>query len=227
MKKVAIVSCYFKKNYGSMLQAYATQKALDNMGLENETINITNNIDFKRGKTKYYKSQIFNFKFIKSKLGMIKLKIDKKIHKKLGKNIAIRDKKFEEFTKEFRLTSPQLTYSEMNKNANKYSSIIVGSDQLWLPVNVVADYYTLNWVPDNINKVSYSTSFGISEIPSKYKDETTLKALMTTKFFAFDSSKLFNESLVFYNHVYSQVFQESSNDLKYKLTEWALNTVKF
>ena len=62
--------------------------------------------------------------------------------------------------------------------------------------------------------------------PSKYKDESTLKNLMTTKFFAFDSSKLFNESLVFYNHVYSLVFQESSDALKFKLTEWALNTVK-
>ncbi len=62
--------------------------------------------------------------------------------------------------------------------------------------------------------------------PSKYKDESTLKALMTTKFFAFDSSKLFNESLVFYNHVYSLVFQETTDALKYKLTEWALNTVK-
>ena len=40
MKKVAIVSCYFKKNYGSMLQAYATQKVLDNEGIDNETINI-------------------------------------------------------------------------------------------------------------------------------------------------------------------------------------------
>ena len=62
--------------------------------------------------------------------------------------------------------------------------------------------------------------------PSKYKDESTLKALMTTKFFAFDSSKLFNESLVFYNHVYSIVFQESSDAMKYRLTEWALDTIK-
>ena len=29
MKKVGIVSCYFKNNYGSMLQAYASQKILD------------------------------------------------------------------------------------------------------------------------------------------------------------------------------------------------------
>ena len=50
MKKVGIVSCYFKDNYGSMLQAYATQKVLDDMNLENETFNISKNIDFKNGK---------------------------------------------------------------------------------------------------------------------------------------------------------------------------------
>ena len=75
-KKVEIVSCYFKYNYGSMLQAYATQKYLDNIRIENETIDVSKNIDFKKGKLKYYKSQIFNFKFLKSKFGMIKLKID-------------------------------------------------------------------------------------------------------------------------------------------------------
>ena len=37
-KKVGVVSCYFKHNYGSMLQAYATQAILDNMGIDNETI---------------------------------------------------------------------------------------------------------------------------------------------------------------------------------------------
>ena len=62
--------------------------------------------------------------------------------------------------------------------------------------------------------------------PSKYKDESVLKAQMTSKFFAFDTSKLFNESLVFYNHEYSLVFQETSDTLKFKLTEWALNTTK-
>ena len=32
MKKTAIVSCYFQHNYGSMLQAYATQMVLDKLG---------------------------------------------------------------------------------------------------------------------------------------------------------------------------------------------------
>lgn len=170
MKKIGIVSCYFKDNYGSMLQAYATQKVLDNMGLENETFNIKGNIDFAKGKKKYYKSQIFNFSFIKSKFGMAWLKIYKKLNKDLGKNIAIRERKYEEFRKEINLTKPYRTYKELNEHSKNYSSIIVGSDQLWLPVNVVADYYTLNWVPENINKVSYATSFGISQVSDKYKN---------------------------------------------------------
>ena len=43
MKKVGIVSCYFKDNYGSMLQAYATKKILDKNEIPNETINIKYN----------------------------------------------------------------------------------------------------------------------------------------------------------------------------------------
>ena len=171
MKKIGIVSCYFKHNYGSMLQAYATQQILDNMHLENETINIDENVDFANGKKKYYATQITNVSFIKSKLGMIKLKFDKKLNKELGKNICIRDLKYKEFEKNFKLTKPYKTYNELTEKCKEYSNIIVGSDQLWLPVNVVADYYTLNWVPDNVNKISLATSFGVSEIPNKYKDD--------------------------------------------------------
>lgn len=169
MKKVGIVSCYFKDNYGSLLQAYATKKILDNNNIPNETIAIEANKDFKKGKIKYYLSQIFNFSFIKSKLGMIKMKLDKKINKELGKNISIRNKKYKEFKKEFNLSRSCTDYKGLTQLAkDKYSDIIVGSDQLWLPVNVVADYYTLNWVPDHINKISYATSFGVSNIPKKY-----------------------------------------------------------
>lgn len=170
MKKIGIVSCYFKDNYGSMLQAYATKKILDNNNIPNETIAIGNNKDFKNGKLKYYVTQIFNFSFIKTKFGMIKFKIDKILNKKLKSNVAIRTKKYQEFRKEFNMSESTSTYKELsNLCQKKYSDVIVGSDQLWLPVNVVADYYTLNWVPDNINKVSYATSFGVSTIPEKYR----------------------------------------------------------
>lgn len=172
MKKVGIVSCYFKNNYGSMLQAYASQKILDDNNIPNETINISQLSDFSKGKKKYYISQITNFNFIKAKLGMIKLKGYSKLNKKLKRNFAIRNKKFEEFKRNFNLTKSFSTYKELNEYSTKrYSDVIVGSDQLWLPVNVVSDYYTLNWVPEDVNKISYATSFGISSIPDKYKEQ--------------------------------------------------------
>ncbi len=170
-KKVGIVSCYFKNNYGSMLQAYATKKVLDNNNIPNETVNIDGNKDFSKGKKKYYLSQIFNFNFIKSKLGMIKMKFDIKLNKELGKNVSIRNKKYKEFRKEFNLSRSSNTYKDLTKLAKeRYTDILLGSDQLWLPVNVVSDYYTLNWVPNEINKISFSTSFGVSSIPKKYND---------------------------------------------------------
>ena len=171
-KKVGIVSCYFKHNYGSMLQAYATQKILDDWNIPNETINLeVLDKQIAKGKKKYYQSQIVNFSFIKAKLGMVKMKLYCKFaNGNLRNNISIRDKKFEEFEKNFHLSKAYEKMSDICEEGN-YTDILVGSDQLWLPVNIVADYYTLNFVPENVNKISFATSFGVSQIPEKYKQQ--------------------------------------------------------
>jgi len=171
-KNVGIVSCYFKKNYGSMLQAYATQKILDDFNINNETINIKLlNKEISANKRKYYLGQIFNFSFIKAKFGMIKLKLDCKINRQLGLNINIRNKKFEEFENRFNMSKEYNTINQLSHECGKYTDVLVGSDQLWLPVNVIGDYYTLNFVPENTNKIAYATSFGISHIPKKYHEK--------------------------------------------------------
>lgn len=62
---------------------------------------------------------------------------------------------------------------------------------------------------------------------SSYKDEeSNLKALLRNNLFVFDTRKLFNETLVYYNHVYSTIFNEVSDDMKFKMTEWSLETAK-
>ena len=66
MKKVGICACYDNYNYGSMLQAYATQKAISEMGYENEFIS------YKKKKTiKFILKSIpraFNEYFIHAKI---------------------------------------------------------------------------------------------------------------------------------------------------------------
>ena len=79
MKKVGIVSCYFQHNYGSMLQAYATQMALDKIGLENETIDISGfSKEIKYAKLCYFIKASLTSDILLTKFGMAKNKFVQK-----------------------------------------------------------------------------------------------------------------------------------------------------
>ena len=71
MKKTASVSCYFQPNYGSMLQALATQMALDKLGKENETVRIDGlNREIRRVKMLYFVGASLTSDRLLSKAGM-------------------------------------------------------------------------------------------------------------------------------------------------------------
>lgn len=178
MKRTAIVSCYFQHNYGSMLQAYATQMALDKLGYTNETIDISGfNGEIKKAKIKYFAKASFTSDILLSKMGMVKNVLIKKFAKNEYTLLSkVRNQKFDDFSKKnFRLSQRYSSKEELGaKCAENYSAVLVGSDQLWLPGNIAADYYTLNFVPENVNTVAYSTSFGQSNLP---KDSTKRAAI--------------------------------------------------
>ena len=171
MKKVAIVSCYFMKNYGSVLQAYATQKILDQYNVENETICIDGIQDeIKAKKMKYFYSKIFDFDVVSNKFTFLKHGISVKLNVGgLKDKMKIRSAAFDRFNYRFKLSDRYKSFEEMRKESKKYEAVLVGSDQLWLPSNISADYYTLNWVPNEVNKISYATSFGVSSLEEKYE----------------------------------------------------------
>lgn len=183
MKKVGIVSCYFQPNYGSMIQALATQMALDKLGYENETIDITGfNGEIKKAKLKYFIKASLTSDILLSKMGMAKNVLIKKFSRNAyAENSAVRKRKFSDFSKRmFRLSAQANSKDELGLYAaDHYSTVLVGSDQLWLPGNIAADYYTLNWVPASVNTVAYATSFGQSVLPkdSTQKAEIFLKRI--------------------------------------------------
>lgn len=184
MKKIAIVSCYFKHNYGSMLQALATQMVLDKLGYENETIDITNiNKELKISKLMYFIKASLTSRIFFTKFGMVKNIIKKKIsNNEYSKNSDIRSKKFDEFSKKnFRMSERYSSKKELNEKCyDNYFAVLVGSDQLWLPANIAADYYTLSFVPENVNSIAYSTSFGQANLP-KDSSEKARKFLKRIK----------------------------------------------
>lgn len=168
-KKVGIVSCYFQHNYGSMLQAYATQMALDKLNIENETIDISGfNNEIKKAKLKYFIKASLSSDILFSKIGMAKNVLIKKFSKsEYTAKLKNRNQKFKEFSnKYFRLSEPYPSKAVLSEKCkDKYFAVLVGSDQLWLPGNIAADYYTLNFVPTDVNSIAYATSFGQSSLP--------------------------------------------------------------
>ena len=169
MSKVGLVTCYFHPNYGSALQAYATQRIFDEWGIPCETICIDG---LRRGldaaKTRFYLRRIWDPQILSGTVARIgRKKLQALAHRDtFGTKIAVRGEKFAAFRQEhFRLSPAYASREELSKACSEYSTVLVGSDQLWLPSNIAADYYTLSWVPDDVNKVSYATSFGTSFLP--------------------------------------------------------------
>lgn len=171
MKKIALVTCYFQHNYGSQLQALATQMICDKLGWDNETVCIDGlKPEINRAKYSYFLSRCLDINTIRDKVSTVRKVWAKKTNKDYAYNLAVRDRLFDTFAiEQFRLTRRYDSKVELGADAAKYQAFIVGSDQLWLPSNITADYYTLNFVPNGIGvrKVAYATSFGVSQLPKR------------------------------------------------------------
>lgn len=174
MKKTAIVSCYFIHNYGSMLQAYATQKLLDKYSIPNETINVSGFLkQYRKDQYTYILKSGIHSALFKDRLGKAKNLIVKKFIKNTyTKNIRIRDLEFSKFADTYiRKSGIYGSIDELSGHCDEnYDNVLIGSDQLWLPANIAAKYYTLNFVPEHINTVAYATSFGVSALPEDIED---------------------------------------------------------
>lgn len=168
MKKIALVTCYFHPNYGSELQAYATQKIFEAWAIPNETIRIDGlQKELDAAKTRFYLQRAWDPQVLTGTIGRIgRKKLQSLLHKRsFGGKMSIRRQKFAEFQRRFRLSPAYGSKAELTAACQNYSAVLVGSDQLWLPSNIAADYYTLSWVPDEVNKISYATSFGAAFLP--------------------------------------------------------------
>lgn len=157
--KVKIITRHAVANYGSILQAFATQKAVEKLGYESEIINYVrydeqgkniSNTMLRRNK-KWNKNFITRF-----------------IYRLLQTPVYNGSyKKFAKFRKDF-LKESNVLYScdEDLKKLPEADVYCTGSDQVWGKIgNVEYDKnYFLNFVPKNKKCISYASSFGKSKI---------------------------------------------------------------
>lgn len=166
MKKIAVLNCSHIMNYGSVLQSYATEKIIrDITGQQVYSIRYRQKKDFTYFKN--YLSLLFNKDIVSFKLRGVKRKLYLKfIDKALGVNCKNREKFFKKFNDtHFNYSDVYQGRDELERAANQFDCVVLGSDQVWHPINYGSHYYTMEWVPDNIPKITYAASFGVSSIP--------------------------------------------------------------
>lgn len=57
---------------------------------------------------------------------------------------------------------------------------------------------------------------------SKYKNQNLLFELASKTLFAYDAARLFNETLIYYNHIYAYIFSKLDDDGKLALTRYSI-----
>lgn len=156
---------YFHENYGGMLQAYATVSMLEARGIEYELIQYEKSLSA----VEKIKSapRLLNGILLNDKYEAFKKKIGLKKHPEFARNDAIRMKAFGTFKEEhfIKLSPVFVGYESLKKGARRYRAVISGSDQLWSPAGLPTNYYNLMFVPTDIRKISYASSFGVKQIP--------------------------------------------------------------
>ena len=174
-KSIGLAIVTYTINYGTFLQAFATQTAIENLGYDTTILNIDSVIDdVSKARKKYFIGQLLNYAEVKSYASTVNAIIQKKINPKYKEYYQEREKKFKEFHDEYFKIGPLCdSWEGLRQYCLNFSSIVVGSDQLWRPANIAGNYYTLNFVPDELNKVSYATSFGLKNIRENQKIVTT------------------------------------------------------
>lgn len=179
--KIHVVT-YLHNNYGSILQAFALQSKLAELGAEPDLLiemqtenhsSFLKILNFLRPKSNY------SF-FLRMKIRAQRRKFDAKIRKITEfKKRHFKILKLENF-------SFQLSNSDI---------LIAGSDQIWSVLNgELSDWYTLRWCADScIKKYSYAASLGYVDISAEQKEQfkTKLSDFVTISFREEQAAALF------------------------------------
>ena len=163
---------YFHKNYGGMLQAYATISELERRNLPYELIR------YQKQRTPqvilWNLPRFLNRVFLNDKYEVLLKKLGELCHPEFARHERVWEEAFHRFQEQcFTRLSPEFAgYRALCDGAKRYTTVLTGSDQLWSPAGLPTNFYNLMFVPDNIRKVSYASSFGVSRIPWYQKKRT-------------------------------------------------------
>lgn len=163
--RVGIITTFRQPNWGSVLQAYALEKVIEQMSYDVEVIDYKypNEFHWKRG-IKWGKTpDTLKAKFHKIKfyfLCMLRLRSEPMMELLNG------------FIKKNMKLSRQIdSYESLHETPPEYDIYVSGSDQIWNPNTMLGDMsYMFDFAPKGKKKISYASSFSCASIPDGLKD---------------------------------------------------------
>ena len=158
-KRVGILTFHTADNYGAVLQTYALQSAVEEMGCKDVEI-----IDFN---TKVHEREYSIFK--KESSNPIKNVILQAITLLLYPQLRTRKNRFKKFRQQLlHLSKTRYTDSEDLKRDLCFKDVYIsGSDQVFNPYVKYSDVYYLGFEKHGCKKIAYAPSFGIAEFPDE------------------------------------------------------------
>ena len=171
VKKIGIITILKVNNYGAELQAYATQKVLQLMGYDAEIIDYLfyKNPRHKRTRMSRPTARMSLKKHLEEKLFPIVAQWKARNYRDLQ---SVRNAKFERFHDENTKQSECYDMIDKLKSAKlDYDVLMTGSDQVWNPgIYSSLDPYFLKFGDENIKRLAYAASFGVSQVPDDVRN---------------------------------------------------------
>lgn len=173
MKKIGLVLSYKETNYGAQLQAYATQVMVEKLGHNTEIIDYfpkkgDRHVVLCRGLIRFlYEQFLFKRRAKKHTSSNDPLFL---------KNKQERIEQYHHFIERRLHNIVKVSgYTELANRGKGYDAVLIGSDQKWTPGFSFGNVNSLRFVPNNVRRISYATSLGVSEYP-KYCWASSRKA---------------------------------------------------
>ena len=165
---------FYTGNYGAALQAFATQYYIRET-LKRECVVVRTRPGVP-GETPFARL-ILRGEIFRNPIGKLRRRFRRSapIPESFRRGLSARTEAFKRFERDRLILddNPNRLYTEYYKNPPDYDVYLSGSDQVWNPLafSRCSPVYYLGFAPEGRRRVSYASSFAISEIPARYRRE--------------------------------------------------------
>ncbi len=158
--KTAILTFHNTRNCGAALQAYALQKAINDMGVDCKILDY-------RCDAIVSAYRLVPFWKCRGVKALLKWCLT-------AKRDRVTQKKFDRFSQRYFRCSDVYKKDTVRQANTHFDAFVVGSDQVWnMHLNGQDQTYLLDFADDSVCKIAYAASMGYRTVPDEIKDAFT------------------------------------------------------